>query len=81
MQEAHQVDALKKLMSKSHCDVERLFQQELPGGVTSDKEVWFMIMKRQWVKIFLGLCFPEFQKKLFCQGVTTRHLCATTLGF
>ena len=42
LREARQVDALKKLMSKLHPDVERVFQRALPGEVTSEKEVWFM---------------------------------------
>ena len=33
---------LKKVMSKFHPDLERVFQRALPGEVTSEKEVWFM---------------------------------------
>ena len=42
LQEARQVNALKKLMYKLNPDLERVLQRTLPGEVTSEKEVWFM---------------------------------------
>ena len=69
LQEARQVDALKKLMSKFPPDVERVFQWALPGEVTSEKEVRFM--KAPQGRNLLGdMFFPNFETSWF---VTALH--------
>ena len=41
VQEAHQVEAMHKLLAKLHTEVDRIFQAALLGPQAADKQVWF----------------------------------------